>query len=168
MGYEQFGPIGGDVARYAGELIGYMSPELDSPSGQSGWPTPTRPLEVWLELEADIQLIDVPTDVTYEGRQKLHDTLHAFHTALPFNEAERDWLCQTYNRLGERHLVTEIPELIEGYEDHIMMAGVRRVVSGRDLMRRWITWRREADEYEGQGSLGQARNALRNMQELLS
>ena len=47
------------------------------------------------------------------------------------------------------------------------MAGVRRVVSGRDLMRRWIAWRREAGEYEGQGSHDQARDALRTMQELM-
>jgi hypothetical protein len=168
MGLQQFGHIGGDVASYAETLLGYMSPERDSLGGQSGWPKPTSPLEVWLELEADIPLINVFNDVTHEDRQKLNDALHAFHTALPFDEAERGWLGQTYNRLAEQHVVREIPGLIEGCEDHIMMAGVRRVVSGRDLMHRWIAWRREADEYEGQGSLDQAREALGSLRDLLS
>jgi hypothetical protein len=169
MGYEQFGPIGGEIARYAGELIGYFSAEPEGLRAESqDVPKPDYlALEAWLELEGSVPLIDVSMDVDGEDRRKLHDTLLAFHTALPFNEAERGWLDQMHDRLCERS-VKDIPRMIEGYEDRIMMAGVQQVVNGRDLMRRWAAWRRETDEFAGQGSLDQAREALLSVQELLS
>jgi hypothetical protein len=170
MGRQQFGPIGGEIAYHAEGLIDYMAPDSDSSSDPLEWQkADALALENWLEIEEAVPLLDVFDDVGGEDRRKLHDTLHAFHTALPFNEAERGWLGRTYNKVNQIDgSAKDAPRLIEGHEDRIMMAGVRRIVSGRDLMRRWIAWRREADEYEGQGSIDQARDALRTMQELVS
>jgi hypothetical protein len=168
MGYEQFGPIGGEIARHAGELIEYFSAKPKGLRAESqDMPKPDYlALQDWLELEGSVPLIDVSMDVDGEDRRKLHDTLLAFHTALPFNEAERGWLDQMHDRLCERS-VKDIPRMIEGYEDRIMMAGVQRTVSGRDLMRRWIAWRRETDEFEGQSSLDLAREALQELKDQL-
>jgi hypothetical protein len=49
-----------------------------------------------------------------------------------------------------------------------MMAGVQRTVEGRDLMRRWMSWLKEADEFQDQGSLGQARDALSSVHRLMA
>lgn len=169
MGRQQFGPLGMDMACRAGELLDRMAPDSDSAGGPLEWiKGDAFALESWLEIEGAIPFLEVPYEVEGEDRRKLHDALHAFHTALPFDEAERGWLGRTYHKInGIDHLTEDTPRLIEGHEDRIMMAGVRRVVSGRDLMRRWIAWRREAGEYEGQGSHDQARDALRTMQELM-
>jgi hypothetical protein len=169
MGRQQFGPLGMDIASRAGELLDYMAPDSDNAGGPLEWiKGDAVALEDWLEIEETVPLLEVPYEVEGEDRRKLHDTLHAFHTALPFDEAERGWLGRTYNNIDKIARTTEeIPRVIEGHEDQIMIAGVRRVVSGRDLMRRWIAWHREAGEYEGQGAIDQARDALRTMQELV-
>jgi hypothetical protein len=170
MGLQQFGPIGGEVASYARELVDYLAPDSGSSGGPSEWLRPdVRALESWLEIEDGLPLLDVFDDVDGEDRKRLHDTLLAFHTALPYNEAERGWLGQIY-RLPEPEnpaKVIDTPQRIEGHEDRIMVAGVRRAVSGRDLMRRWITWRRATGEFEGQDSVTQARSALVNLNDLL-
>jgi len=170
MGLQQFGPIGGELAYHAERLLGYMAPDSESSGGPSEWlKADALALENWLEIEDAVPLLDVFDEVDGEDRQQLHNTLLAFHTALPFNEAERGWLWQIHRRVNDIDCSTEdVPRIIEGYEDRIMMAGVRRVVSGRELMRRWIAWRRETDEFTGQSSLDQARQALQRMQDLVS
>jgi hypothetical protein len=171
MGLEQFGSIGGEIASHAGRLLDYLVPVSGDSGDQLDWQRADYlALGDWLELEEAVPLIDVFDDVEGGDRRKLHETLHAFHTALPFDEAERGWLGKIYDRLSEggEYPSREMPRLIEGHEDQIMVEGLRKAVNGRDLMRRWIAWRRESGEYEGQGSLDQAREALGGLRELLS
>ena len=87
-----------------------------------------------------------------------------YHAALPFEVAEREVLLQVcdYNLpLGE------VEGRIEAFESTVVSGGVRRVVQGRDLMRRWWSWRRQTDEFAGQGSHEIAQQALRDAGHLL-
>ena len=100
---------------------------------------------------------EVPTGV----RAELTGYLDRWHAALPFNEAEREIVCSAYQSdSGEVEAYREIPSQIRRQEFEIVNAGLRSVVRGRDLMRRWWAWRREADEFAEQGSLSQAKAAL--------
>lgn len=93
-----------------------------------------------------------------------------FHTALPFSESERGMVLRAagveYEYLPERD--DEILSWLEVKEELVISAGLRHVVRGRDLARRWLSWRREADEYEGQGTLDVAREALRDIIQLVT
>jgi len=64
---------------------------------------------------------------------------------------DKDWEPGTY---------VEIPAAIRKQRFEVFSGGMHRVVKGRDLMRRWWSWRRETDEFEGQGSLEQAKVAI--------
>jgi len=98
---------------------------------------------------------------------RLDQLMGQFHAALPFDEPERRWLVSTYVGLepefGAKELVTEI----RGQSAEIMAAGLRRVVEGRDLMRRWWAWRRDVDEFEGSGAALSAAGTLMDMNVLL-
>lgn len=163
---EQFGDVGAEIAGFARDLVEYLSGEPE-PLGDraQGMPkTDNRALEGWLSMESVVPLLDDPDDGVLQ--KKGYDALLAFHIALPYNEAERQWLTQV-DSASER-TPDDLSRLIEGCEDRIMMAGVQQVVSGRDLMRRWTAWRRETDEFAGQGSLDKAREALQSVQALMS
>jgi hypothetical protein len=49
-----------------------------------------------------------------------------------------------------------------------MSAGIRQTVRGRDLIRQWVAWHRETDEYAGQNAVGVARSALAGVITLLT
>jgi hypothetical protein len=168
MAGEQFGPIGVEIVHYTRGLLAYLAPGADAATAGLELQTADAvAIEDWLEMETEVPLLDVEMHVSGNDRQRLNDTLTAFHTALPFNEAERDWLGRVHREEPGHRTVEARIGVIEAQEGQIMMYGVRKIVSGRDLMRRWITWRREADEYEGQGSLDQAREALGSLRDLL-
>jgi hypothetical protein len=165
---EKFGDVGVEIADIADILIEYWSGEPE-PLGDPSQVMPdsdNQALGYWLSMESVVPLVEIPYEVTGDVRRQAHDALVAFHVALPYNEAERQWLGQTSRRAGQRKPGDQ-PERIAAYEDTIMMAGVRQAVSGRELMRRWPTWRRETGEYAGQGALDEARQALRTIQELM-
>jgi hypothetical protein len=168
-GDSQFGDVGWEIAYFARELITHFSTEPEPlGDGSQGMPQgDCQALEDWVMLDHQVPLIEVPPEVDGLVRQQAQDALLDFHIALPYSEAERKWLIGLYlDRPGRT--AEHKPRLLELYEDRILMAGVRRVVSGRDLMRRWTAWRREIDEFEGQGALDQARQALVKIDELLS
>ena len=76
-------------------------PDSDSAGGPLEWiKGDAFALESWLEIEGAIPFLEVPYEVEGEDRRKLHDALHAFHTALPFDEAERGWLGRTYHKIN--------------------------------------------------------------------
>jgi hypothetical protein len=165
---EPFGDVGTEIAYYARELIQSFSiePEVCDESGVMPR-TDSRALDNWLGLEHLVPLVDVPIELEGDVRQRAHDALSSFHTALPFSEAERSWLVRLFRQL-DAPTVEAFPIAVETQEAQIMSAGVKRVVTGRDLMRRWVAWRRERDEFEGQASLDKVREALQRVQELMS
>ncbi len=91
--------------------------------------------------------------------EDLNEVLLRLHGAMPFDEVERDWLFEAHDETQGPNSIT----LIRRREATIVSGGLRRVVQGRDLIRRWWSWRRETDEFSGQGSLDQARDALRDL-----
>jgi hypothetical protein len=119
-------------------------------------------LKSWLELDTGIALLAVPVEFAGAVSKRLSDTVLAVHAAMPFNEAERAWIYAAIVRTEGSRL--RLPQKIESQEGTIMVAGIRRPVSGHDLMSRWLAWRRQTDEYDGQGSLDQARAALLSLQ----
>src|ERR1700722_5318617 len=121
---EQFGDIGAEIAQIAEVLIDYFSGEPeDFGDGSQGMPdSDHEALGYWLSMESVAPIMDVPYEVDGGTRRQVYDTWVAFHTALPFNEAERQWLDEMSRRVRER-LPGDFPRFIEGYEDQIVMAG---------------------------------------------
>jgi len=87
--------------------------------------------------------------------QRLH--LISFHAALPFSEAERGFVFQnlSFRKLPENEYEHQL-----GYEADIISEGVRKHVVARELISRWMAWRQQTGEFEGQGSLEEARTPL--------
>lgn len=120
------------------------------------------------------QLLVPPTTATLDSRQTFNERMAALRQALPFSEAERQWLFDDPDNKGRKTLAfgTIDPKYVEAVrqsETQLMSAGIWRVVRGRDLMERWLCWRREAGDYaDGRGGLSQARNSLHGLVQLLT
>lgn len=99
-------------------------------------------------------------DLTYRFGQRWHD----FQSALPLVEPERQWLtdCLTM-RLTKSNTSAELAAKLGSQDATIVSAGIHRVVSGHTLLHRWLTWRREAEDYRHQGTLDIARDALHDL-----
>lgn len=72
-------------------------------------------------------------------------------------------MLDTYRFAAGGQGAIDIPRFLRPRSPTIVEAGLRRVVKGRDLMRRWWAWRRDLDEFADQGGLDQARAALVNL-----
>src|ERR1700722_8648245 len=90
--------------------------------------------------------------------------LSQYRMALPFDEAEREWLWHAYDDAWGPDSI----DMLRQQEARIISVGLQRVILGRDLVRRWWAWRRETEEYAGRGSLDIAREALREVIETVS
>jgi hypothetical protein len=116
-----------------------------------------------------------------EHRPDLRDLLATYHGALPYAEAERRWLHRTHDEVFEqRHKdfregrsttkpgqpIDAVAEVRKA-EGEIVSAGKIEQVNGRELLRRWRTWRRASGEFEGQGTLDIAYSSLHKIGELL-
>jgi hypothetical protein len=87
----------------------------------------------------------------------LHDALAVYHEALPFSEGERRWLTNACNNFEECPVAEEV--IREDYGE-IVSGGLRRVIQGGDLIRRWWSWRRHTDEFQGQDTVTVAKIGL--------
>jgi len=167
----QFGDIALEVSDFAGDLIEFFSGEpTPLPADSAAMPMEdNKALGHWLAMESIVPIIDAPEELGGDLYKRAYDALLRFHVALPFSEAEREWLSKISARRAsdESSQPGDLPRVIERQESRVMMAGIQRVISGRDLMRRWVAWRRETDEYAGQGSLAQARDALFDLRSLM-
>lgn len=154
------------IACSATELQGCLTADVSGAEGETqGWCEADQDaLTYWSQLESDIELLPVPTEAMDElGTQQLEDFLdlcHTFHTALPFSEAERVWFLKVYRHREELRSPEDIPRVMGYREERIVSAGLRQVVNGRELSRRWLAWRRQTDEYAEQGTLDMATAAL--------
>lgn len=96
--------------------------------------------------------------------QDLGDLFREFrelNTCLPFGEGERHWLLA--RALEEVKAYQDYGEFVTGLipvETTVISGGVQQVLNGRDLARRWPAWRREQQEFHGQGSLRKAQSLL--------
>jgi hypothetical protein len=92
--------------------------------------------------------------------RRLGTAVLQWHAALPFTVAERARLVDVV-----RVQKSPYPEATEKSLDAMpprtqISGGVRVTSDGPALKRRWLAWRLQRDEFEGQGSLIQARHAL--------
>ncbi len=124
-----------------------------------------------LDVESGSRRLRMSPDVPEDQRQAVADKvaapLAAFREALPYSEAERRWLVDTDDELRHRFpQFSDTPErvaVIRASEDEILSAGLLQVVSGRELIRLWWSWRRQTDEFTDQGSRDIAYGALREL-----
>lgn len=117
--------------------------------------------EALADLESGIRFIQPHPTVNHAGVQALHRMFRHFHTALPLSEAERYWLFDPVVQ-SERPSTVDVyqPETLVGVAEEVTSAGVKQVIHGREIVRRLAAWRRQMDEYAGQGTLDEAREAL--------
>lgn len=168
-----------DVETEASALRQEFTRDLDRPLEDSpAWCAPDETdlgaLAHLSELESgfDNFLMMIPSDVmdtldppqADQANVKIDEFLalrDRFHTALPFGEAERGWFLKAYSGDFEpTGTGGNVLKAIGNQEARIVTAGVRQVVNGRELVRRWLAWRRETDEYADQGTLDLARVTL--------
>jgi hypothetical protein len=122
---------------------------------------------------------DVPIDQRQAIADRLHGSLAVFREAMPYSEAERRWLVDMNRQRKERSVprpdgYSRAPAPVKeqlldfnAAEDEIVSAGLLQVVSGRDLTRRWWSWRRQTDEFTDQGSREIAYQALQDLGHML-
>lgn len=101
---------------------------------------------------------DMTLERRREVRQVLNDGLPLYYEALPFSTAERRWIGQVLGNSSKPQERTR--ELLVGVEAEILDKGLRTTIKGSDVLRRWWSWRRQIDEFEGAGSFDAARCAL--------
>lgn len=145
---------------YADDLLLDLS-EIPQWAGRTRrWiPSDLWALQSWFNIENQTPAAQAEVELDDNEVVRLNEMLVRFHTALPFAEAEREWLFEAYDEAwGPRSIDT-----IRRREATLVSGGLQRVVQGRDLMRRWWSWRRETDEFSGQGSLSLAREALSDL-----
>ena len=112
------------------------------------------------------RLMVPPTGTPLENRIQFDKLMASLRTALPFTEAEREWLLEdaaSYHSLREGDF-----DVVRGSEARLVSVGLSRVVHARDILQRWWSWRREVGDYADQGGLDQARHALAGLVQLLT
>lgn len=94
------------------------------------------------------------------GPLAIGERAHRFPAPLPLSEAERHWLFDPLDPDREKGWDIHEPKTLLGVTEEVVSGGLRRVIQGRDLVRRLASWRRETDEFARQGTLNKAREAL--------
>jgi hypothetical protein len=157
--YGPFGAGGNDVGHHAIALLWGLRLELDTQSRPEAprWDDPeVNAFEDLAELTTGIRFIEPQPELAGSAIGALHRDFQRLFAATPFSQSERDWMLEPPTRptreRGTGDLIGKSVELLD--------AGVFRVIEGEDLARRWWAWRRERDEFAGQGSLEVARQAL--------
>jgi hypothetical protein len=157
-----------NVASLAFRLLDMLSQDLAPLEVDAhGWTEADRQaFGLAQEMDYLARMVVPPETASVEHRVDYMATIAGFRTALPFAEAERRWLfdedCDIPVELSASHDEAWF-ESARRQEEELVSAGVVRVVRGRDLLQRWWSWRRETGEYAGQGSLNQARSALKGV-----
>jgi hypothetical protein len=162
-----YGDLGADVGLEAQALLEALSqPLLESERDERGWYWPEGDaLSLLVEVDWLVLHTRATGDVLTDEMDSFDTRLTAFRLALPLTEAERHWMRRVEGAVDphSRGFETEIGNAAE----EIIYLGLRTRLDGHDMLRRWRAWRREYDEYAGQGTLDLAREALRGVVQLL-
>jgi hypothetical protein len=121
----------------------------------------------WLE-----RLLVPPATTPLENRITFNEQMASLRQALPFSDAERQWLFDDPDRNRSKTgahwgIDPKYIEAVRQSETQLVSAGLSRVVHGRDLIQRWWSWRRATGEYADGAGLNQARQSLKGIIELL-
>jgi hypothetical protein len=160
------------VGEHGIELLDYLcvarqNAEPFSEQREEWQPGDSWGLQSWLALEDGLLLAPLSAGLRNETQlRRFHDASDMFHQHLPYNEPERAWLMKM---ALSPFTISNIPEYFyNAEEESITVAGLLRVASGRDLMRRWLSWRAETDEYTGQAVMDCVQDSLRDLVELVA
>jgi hypothetical protein len=120
-------------------------------------PSDKRSFQGWFNVEEAIAPAQAEPTINIDQVDDMNELLFQYHAALPFDEAEREWLHEAYAEAWGSDSIG----IIRRQEAGVVSGGLHRVIYGRDLMRRWWAWRRGTDQFAGQGTVDLAREALR-------
>ncbi len=127
--------------------------------------------DMLIELEERIADPDWGRELSREASVSFHDAVGRYHHALPFSEAERDWLTKTYAEIDESPAGGDVSgnvAVLASTEAEIRDRGLLVRVSGQELTTRWWDWVRGTGRYEGQGAHAQAMEALHDVAYLVA
>jgi hypothetical protein len=172
---QEMAEITGGQSSFRDPIAGlrYCLAEAETPSADAGerwqWVESDHgAMYCLVSLEQKYQPFVIPDPAVAEqprhrlelGRQ-VAECLSRYHAALPYGVAERRILTQVYGQVVRRHHEeNEVMQQLQAGEYAVSSGGLRQVIQGRDLVRRWWSWRRQTDEFTGQGSLDAARDAI--------
>jgi hypothetical protein len=162
-----YADLGEEVGKWAHMLLEDLAePLLESQRDELGWYSPEGDaLSTLVSMEVVLPHIRATSEISPGEMEVFNTQITTFHLALPLTEAERRWLReQTAIGAESRHFEDT---LVHAGDDEVIAEGRRVHLDGHDMLRRWRSWRREAAEYAGQGTLDLAREAVRSMVELL-
>ncbi len=108
----------------------------------------------------------VALDGSYERLTDYEGQWRRFQAALPLSEPEFQWFMSIPN-LYSTDTAAELEQKIGYQVGTIVSAGIHKVVSGRELLGRWVSWRRETGDFAGQGTLDVARDSLAELVEIV-
>jgi len=118
-----------------------------------------RSLQGWFNVEEKADPAHAALEAGSKSAYRLAELLDKYRVALPFSEAERHWLLAAYDQAwGPESIAT-----IRAQTAEVVSAGVRARIVGAQLIRRWASWRRQADEYQDRGTVNIAQGALLDM-----
>jgi hypothetical protein len=145
-------------------------PHGDVPVTSEGLPTwaesDDKAFESYSTFTNSLRYVVVPNDDTRE----LGDTVDRFHATMPFSQGERRWFHDVYGEATKLECDVpgfSLPEILADAEATIISNGLHQIVRGRELMRRWAAWRRQTDEFAGQGTLSQAQRYVDKIENLV-
>jgi hypothetical protein len=166
--YQKYGPFGhhgDDVGGRALSVYSALSQPAPSSLSLNGKPlvwgeNDFRIFENVQELETGIRFIEPHPDMDGGDIGNLHRAFFRWHVALPLSEAERLWIFDPLDGDFARKERMHFPESIIGFTGEVISGGIKQALQGQEIVRRMSAWRRETDEFVGQGSLEEARQAL--------
>jgi hypothetical protein len=172
MGYDRFDK---DVGALAVRSLDSLCREITDLDGDLLGLTPFDygALGSLSEIDWLARLLVPPATTPLDNRVAFNEHMASLRQALPFTDAEREWLLDDPDH---KHRQTEsfmhpndsqYIRVVRNSEAQLMSNGLYRMVRGRDLIQRWSSWRREKGEYADGAGLNQARESLRGIIELL-
>jgi hypothetical protein len=162
-GYSPYGMVGGDIGDAAVDLrdrIAASGEQNALPSHPPIWDEADEmALSFFLDLEARLPSFDRELG---EPAATRFPELARFHTAVPFTDAERDWLVAKSRAVWE----VEPKDMLAihngtlSMEQKITELGAQQGIAGTDMVRRWAAWRRNVDEFRENSTREDAAYAL--------
>ena len=89
----------------------------------------------WYSLEIDTLDAFAEPGLTRSQVGDMLGLLSDFHVTLPFDEAEGNWLFNAYSEMFDRSARESV--IRRQKPEEIVSGGLRRVIDGRDVLRRW-------------------------------
>ena len=174
--YSPYGENGRQVGESALKLLARLASPITempfAPGETQHWNDDDREaFRDFIDIEIGVQGFEA--DAEREGLDSDIDrrfpNIGRFHAALPFSDRERRWLPDhaflwslgndAYQEAMEAVGMTAADDDTP-IEIQIITLGEQQQIAGRDLVVRWATWRRDIDQYAGEGRLDEAHTAL--------